>query len=455
MNTNRPDSPIPSNPSTNRRRTRARSLVLAAATTLGVLVGSSAPAKAELVFYEKDGWSVSTDGRVNAFYSYAHGKGRPLDHPPANPAPGAGIEHPLDNDNGIDGSRIRSGFVGTVLGFQIKKQITEQLSMKARLAIWWTIEQRRTIGAGSNNVDGREAYLQVTGPWGSVMGGRTLGLFGRGNIELNALYAHGNGVGYPCDVVNYGPACGHVGFGVLYPGFTPSIRYITPDTLAGFSLEAGIFDPLTLGGPFQRTPYPRVEAEAAYSYKKEEDFAHAKAWLGTTWQRVAGYNENPDPTDPTARKTINTVDPYGFAGGIRGGVGPVRAGVAGWTGKGIGMTYPLENTQYPFDSQFKLRTSQGIYAQLMVTLAKTDICLGWGVNSLKENDVDKNPPPDENGVVQVRANVIDTQTGISAGVWHHWEVLTVGAEYFRADYKWVYGNGQVVNFFNAGGTFKW
>lgn len=454
MHTNRPSSPSPSNPSTIRRRSRAGSLTIAAAAALAVLIGRSAPAKAELVIYDKDGWSVATDGRVNAFYSYAHGKGRPLDLPPANPAPGAGIEHPLDNDNGIDGSRIRSGFVGTVLGFTIKKQIAEQLSMKAHLAIWWTIEQRRTIGAGTNNVDGREAYLKVEGPWGSVMGGRTLGLFGRGNILLNADYAHGNGVGYPCDVANFGPACGHVGFGVLYPGFTPSIRYATPDTLGGFSFEGGIFDPLTLGGPFQRTPYPRIEAEAAYSYHKEEDFTHAKAWAGATWQRAAGYNENPDPTDPTARKTINVVDPYGFAGGVRGGVGPVRLGVAAWTGKGIGMTYPLENTQYPFDVNYDLRTSQGIYTQAMITVAKTDICLGWGVNSLVENAVDK-APPDKMGVPQVRANVIDRQMGISAGVWHHWEAVTVGLEYFRADYKWVYKNSQVVNFVNAGGTFKW
>jgi hypothetical protein len=449
MNPNRPSSPILSSPSTVRRRRRACSLTIAAAAALAVLVGRSAPAKAELVIYEKDSWSVSTEGRANAFYSYAHGKGRPLDLPPANPAPGAGIEHPLDNQNNIDSSRIRSGFVGTVLGFNVKKQITQTLSMKAHLAIWWTIEQRRTIGAGINSVDGREAYLKVEGTWGAVQGGRTLGLYGRGNILLNADYAHGNGIGYPCDLATTGPACGHVGFGVQYPGFTPSIRYMTPDTLGGFSFEGGIFDPVVLGGRFERTPYPRVEAEAAYAFKKEEDFLHAKAWLSGTWQRLLGYNES-----PTTPKTIKSADATGIAYGIRGGVGPVRAGFAGWTGKGLGITYPLENTQYPADAELELRRSDGFYAQLMATVAATDICLGWGVNRLHENAIDTAPPVKE-GVPQVRQNVVKSQMGISAGVWHHWEALTFGVEYFRADYLWVYGNGQIVNFVNAGGTFKW
>jgi hypothetical protein len=55
----------------------------------------------------------------------------------------------------------------------------------------------------------------------------------------------------------------------------------------------------------------------------------------------------------------------------------------------------------------------------------------------------------------VRSNVVDTQRGISAGAYHHWEIVTLGVEYFRADYTWVYGNSQAVNFINAGGTLKW
>jgi hypothetical protein len=295
-------------------------------------------------------------------------------------------------------------------------------------------------------VDGREAFLKIEGPWGAVMGGRTLGLFSRGNIELNAMYAHGNGVGYPCDVANFGPACGHVGFGVQYPGFTPSIRYMTPDTLGGFSFEGGMFDPVTLPGRFERTPYPRAEGELAYRYQKEEDFLHGKAWVSGTWQRMLGYNPNPTPT---SRVTIRSRDPYGFSYGLRGGVGPVHAGFAGFFGKGLGITYPLENTQYPADEQLNLRASDGFYGQLMVRLGTTDLSLGYGVNRLHETEFDKNPLP------MMRANVIESQRGISAGVYHGWEAVTFGVEYFRADYEWVLGNSQGVNFFNAGATFKW
>jgi hypothetical protein len=418
------------------------------AAKLGLLLGVAgvsltAPARAELTLYDKDGWSFGTDGRINAFYSYTYGQGRPLENAPA---PGAGVEHPVDNDNTIEASRIRSGFVGTVLGFNLKKQVTPTLAIKGRLAIWWTIEQRRTIGAGTNQVDGREAYLKIEGPWGAVMGGRTLAIFSRGNIELNAMYAHGNGVGYPCDVANYGPACGHVGFGVQYPGFTPSIRYNTPDTLGGLRFEAGIFDPVTLNvHEYERTPYPRVEGELAYQYAKDEDPATAKAWVSGTWQRMVQSND-----DPSTPISLKKADPYGVAYGIRGGAGFFRAGIAGFFGKGLGINYPIETTQYPADEQQDLRFFDGYYGQVMLTFAKTDISFGAGVNRVHETDYDKAPLPPA-----MRANIIKTQRGISAGVFHHWEAVVFGVEYFRADYTWVYKNTQGINFFNAGATFKW
>ncbi len=406
----------------------------------------SRPADAEIMLADKGGWSLATDGRINAFYSYTYGEGRPLDTTPANPAPGAGVEHPLDNDNKIESSRIRSGFVGTVLGFNIKKQVTETVAIKGRLALWWNIEQRRTIGAGTNQVDGREAYLKIEGPWGGVMGGRTLGLFSRGNIELNAMYAHGNGVGYPCDVANFGPACGHVGFGVQYPGFTPSIRYNTPDGLGGFRFEGGIFDPVTLNvHEYERTPYPRVEGEVAYQYQTDDDPAMAKAWISGTWQRMVQSND-----DPRTPISLKSADPYGVAYGVRGGAGPIRAGVAGFFGKGLGINYPIETTQYPADESQDLRTFDGYYVQLMATFGQTDISLGAGVNRVRETDVDKKPEPPA-----ARANIIKTQRGISTGVFHRWEAITFGVEYFRADYTWVYENSQGINFLNGGATFKW
>jgi len=413
---------------------------------LAVAIGWSAPAKAEIMLAEKDTWSLGTDGRINAFYSYTYGEGRPLDLSPKNPAPGAGVEHPLDNNNKIESSRIRSGFVGTVLGFNIKKQVTETVAIKGRLALWWNIEQRRTIGAGTNQVDGREAYLKIEGLWGGVLGGRTLGLFSRGNIELNALYAHGNGVGYPCDVANFGPACGHVGFGVQYPGFTPSIRYNTPDTLGGFRFEAGIFDPVTLNvHGYERTPFPRVEGELAYQYQKDEDPAMVKAWVSGTWQRMLQSND-----DPRTRVSLKSADPYGIAYGVRGGAGPFRAGLAGFFGKGLGINYPIETTQYPADENQELRQFDGYYAQAMLTFGKTDVSLGAGVNRVHETDFDKNPT-----APNARANIIKTQRGISAGVFQRWEAITFGVEYFRADYTWVYDNSQGINFFNGGATFKW
>jgi hypothetical protein len=406
----------------------------------------SSSARAELTFYEKDNWAVGTDGRINGFYSYTTGKGRPLAMPPAlpGPAPGAGIEHPVDNKNSFESSRIRSGFVSTVLGFNLRRKVSEDLAFKGRLAIWWTIEQRRTIGAGINQVDGREAYLSLEGPWGGVLAGRTLGLFSRGNIELNAMYGHGNGLGHPCDVANFGPGCGHVGFGVQYPGFTPSIRYYTPN-LSGFRVEVGIFDPVTLPGRFEITPWPRIEGEAAYQYQTDEDQATIKVFASGTWQRMKEYNEAPN-----VPRTLKTADPYGLSYGVRGKYGPFKAGVAGFTGAGLGITYPLENTQYPADESLELRTTDGILGQIMLSFSNTDISLGAGISTLHETDYDKS-----GGETGVRANIIETQRGLSAGVYQHVDALVFALEYFRADYKWVYDNTQELNIINAGATLKW
>jgi hypothetical protein len=426
----------------SRRLSKAvSSLILAASAGASAMWTSTA--QAEITLVETKDWNASIDGRVNAFVSYAYGKNKPLDTGVLTPTPGSGLEEAKDNSNTIETTRIRSGFVGSVLGFNLKRKVTETTSIRGRLAIWWLIEQRRSIGAGKNELDGREAYLKIEGPWGGFMGGRTLALFSRGNIEVDALYGHGNGVGHPCTLKEFGPACGHVGFGVQYPGFTPSLRYNTPN-FGGFQLEAGIFDPTTLEGRFQRTPLPRVEGEATFDINGEDDFFGAHLFTSGLWQRLSEGNTATEP------RTLEVADAWGVAYGLRVHAGPAKLGLASHYGKGLGISYPVENTQYPADEELNLRTADGYYAQLMVTLAQTDIAFGVGVNRIKRSAYDES-----GGSTGTPANLIRSQRGISVGVYQHWDKVAFGIDYFRADYTWYEGNRQALNFISAGATLHY
>jgi hypothetical protein len=444
-----PSRPSPAKPASHPPRARKPRLAShwlgRASVGLALAVGltRSAPAHAEIFLIETKEWAASLDGRINAFVSYAYGKNKPLDTGTLTPTPGSGLEHAKNNENTIEATRIRGGFVGSVLGVNLKRKVTEDTSIRGRLAIWWVIEQRRSIGAGKNELDGREAYLKIEGPWGGFMGGRTLALFSRGNIEIDAMYGHGNGVGHPCDLNTFGPTCGHVGFGVQYPGFTPSLRYNTPK-LAGFQLEAGIFDPTTLEGRFQRTPLPRIEAEATYDINTDEDQFGAHIFVNTLWQRLSEGNT------ATMPRTLKAADAWGVAGGFRVHAGPAKFGLATHQGKGLGISYPVENTQYPADEQLNLRAADGYYGQFMLTLGGTDIALGAGMSRIKRTDYDES-----GGSTGVPANLIKSQRGISVGVYQHWDKVVFGIDYFRADYEWFAGNQQPLNFISAGATLHY
>ncbi len=415
-----------------------------AALLLSLAATWAAPARAEITLVETKDWKASVDGRINAFLTYAYGKNKPLDTGNLTPTPGSGLEEAKDNQNTVETTRVHSGFVGSVLGVNLKRQVTETTSIRGRLAIWWLIEQRRSIGAGKNELDGREAYLKIEGPWGGFLGGRTLALFSRGNIEINSMYGHGNGVGHPCTLQQPGPACGHVGFGVQYPGFTPSLRYNTPK-LGGFQMEAGIFDPTTLDGRFQRTPVPRVEGEATYDLNTDEDDFGLHLFVNGLWQRLVEGNT------ATMPKTLVTADAVGVGYGLRVHAGPAKLGLAGYSGAGLGITYPVENTQYPADEEKKLRKSDGYYGQFMLSLATgTDVALGVGVNRIKRSAFDE-----QGGSTGTPANLIKSQRGISVGVYQHWDKVVFGIDYFRADYTWYEGNEQALNFISGGATLHY
>jgi hypothetical protein len=424
---------------------------------------------------EKDRWTVFMNGRMQAFLNYNVGNGYPQQITDSNgntvPLQSGGysalyLEKPrvtASNDPGrIEELRIRTGFVGNVLGFGIKRQVTKDLDISGYTAVTTFIEstdRRKYLGIVP---DWRESFLKVSAPWGSVAAGRMLTLYSRGATEITYLYGFKYGLGWPGDITFNGPTAGHVGFGVLGNGFGAGMAYATPN-LAGFQLTVGAYDANILPGStyWERARWPRAEAEATYEMKLGE-LGMFKLFGNGMWQKI--YEKGGD-----RNATMS-----GVGAGGRLEVGPVHVGVAGHYGTGVGVNFALDPSDSFFNPETpdrKFRTMDGLYAQVQVSPHKMfDISAGAGVsqvqllkedtvdytdddgddpdaNGLTDNDMDPTTPEvaatkasDDDGIAgpdSVGFVPIHNQIGFSGGVTVHLsDNLHVALEYFRAMFTW-------------------
>ena len=458
------------------------------------VVGSlfwSRVAGAEVTLFEKDGWAFSLDGRVNAFLTVGQGDDFPL--PTADgmggmgmhtvmgghsPRPGQGIPdvgwpsaYQQDVDNKYFAMRIRSGMYPNILGFALTKQLNETTSVRAYVSVWSTIESLGRDKWFPIIAEAREGYLTVTGLWGSVTAGRMLGRIGRMSYEIDTMYGHGYGVGLPC-TDSLGPSCGHIGTGALHPGYSAGVSYSTP-SLAGLQLHAGVYDPIVFSAT---TPDDWSHA----SFLRPEGGITFDTPLGSTGKLKVGVEGLYQPvarikTDPmTLEKTDAKSAVWGGSGGARVEVGPVRIGLSGFHGKGLGMGYALQKSAATNDSDssaapltgltYDLRTFTGFYGQAAVVVGDLHIAAGFGRALVNQLDIDKT-----NG----KLSVIHAQTGISAAVYYHvTDTVVLGLDYFRytanwwgapivdmttmqpTGEKWA-GEVQNLNFVSAGVTYHW
>jgi len=408
------------------------------------------PSPEPLSIAKVKGWELSLDGRVSAFASFSHGPPSPQGYPNWQ-----GFEDRPASSGQATATRIRSGFVSNYMGWTLRKEVGKDTSLTTRFGLWTNISQKRDKTL-EPDVDFREVYLKIDGPWGSVLAGRAMGLFGRGGISLDYDIEHGYGLGSPCMIINREPsqgpiaACGHVGFGILFPGFNAQLTYATPN-FSGFQASVGLFDPATVQERgYMRTPLPRVEAELAYKAPK---YFHAE--LSGSWQRLG--NQDLRKIDPNRDIDLN-VDSLGIAGAMGLTFGPLQIGGAGFAGKGLGIWAALEN--YPVFSadSLVLRAQKGFLGMAALNFGQTKIAAGVGETLISK--VAGEPPVfmPGNGI-----NFPKSQLGISAGVYQGLlENLVLGLDFFSAKTTWndalkpdgmsVETPKQTMNFLNVGAT---
>lgn len=467
-------------------------------------------ATAEVTLVEKDGWTFYANGRVGAFVSVAAGDDFPEPTPPL-PGPDPTMQSPFPThslmgsgnvgptaatgfgwranvavrqaDNKWFSTRVRSGMISNVLGFGLRRPITDSTTVNGYIAIWTPIESLGRDKWYAVDADIREGYAELAGPWGSLTAGRVLTLIARTSHEIDVLYGHGYGVGFPC-VDGVGPTCGQAGVGSLHPGYGAAMVYGTP-SLGGLKLELGLFDPVRLlTVPYEHVPILRPEAALSFETPLGASGLF-KLGVEGLYQPVGQVVEEDTDNDPaTPNVEVEKSDSlWGVSGGVRLEVGPARIGVGAFHGAGLGLVTALQSTDATAGpavlvdpvtnartidpNNAEIRTFTGFHGQVAGVFGNLQVGVGGGVGMVGELDSDEINPALSPG---------DRHLGISAALYYHVsDAVVVGADYMRFMATWrgapavaadaagnpvITGNRlpaeeQSLNFINAGVTYHW
>jgi hypothetical protein len=453
---------------------------LAAALALVLALALSARAQAETVLTTtSDGWEIYATGRIGVFGEVLKGDGLPQAYGPVDPSNSSSTGmlrpiHPI-GDGGVgvasdpvrqpDGtyrqgpvltSRVRSGFLGNIFGFGVRRKLTESTVVTGHVAVWATAETegQATFYQNYPDVDWREGYINIEGPGGTLRAGRALSLFSRGAVEIDYLYAHQFGVGNPAGFSARGPSGGHIGYGVVAPVFTAGVSYATP-RFHGLQLTTGYYDPGTLVGLYwTRTKLGRPEAEATYDLSFGSS-GKLHLFANGAFQKMY------------ARDTPRSANVYGVGGGGRIELGIFHLGVATHSGQGLGVGYFLDGSDAvvaQFTTQ-QLRKFSGYYIQSQLVLGTFDLNVGWGQTRIYvlQADIDPNwcsgssqPCPGFDATNLPNRSFLKSQTGYSGVlVYHLSSHVHFALDYFLSDARWQQGEKQLVHSMNIGSTVVW
>ncbi|QZI68551.1 porin [Pseudomonas protegens] len=308
-------------------------------------LGLGTVAEAEIMLYDKDQTTFSTDGYVNAFYvnSDVDRAGEQYDRRQA---------------------RVKMGFLPNYLGFNMGKQV-DDLKLGARASFWVTINDSETNGTDTA-IDVRQFYGTVANPeWGEVLIGKDFGLFARSNILLDEMLA---GYGQVSDSLGLvdggGVSFGNIGSGYPYPFPSSQITYRSP-VMDGLRVAVGILDPVdtndssALGKAYQKNP--RTESEVTYQF----DLGGAKfySWLNGSYQTS-------DNTDPS----VQSVTSKGLGYGLQAKMGGLSLTGSGFQAKGINPFF----TNNAGEATLRNVDSKGYLLQGSYKLGKNRLALSYG-----------------------------------------------------------------------------
>ena len=345
---------------------------------LGLALGAANAAEAQLTMQMSNGWTFTFAGNVNAFLTYETFGDDGNTVTPGGIIPGAAAENE---------TRIRTGLLPAFAVFDAKGKEGE-----TDLGVHFGFAPQINCATGTHDcfgaqIDMRQVYLTVGGPWGQILAGRELGLFGRQNIltdqTLFGIGATGS-AGTP-GLGGAGTTLGRIGFGYDYPQFKAQMTY---STAAGrpFQLSIGVFES-AVNGPYTKTELPRIEAEGVYTS------GQTKFWVGG----LAQSTKNP--------LNDESASAYGASGGVRFGSATFSLTGSGYYGKGIGTTLLFNlgscDVGCGASGSDDLRNSYGYIGQATFTPSNSKVTLAgsWGSSFLEASDTEGGSGKTENTLV--------------------------------------------------------
>ncbi len=460
-----------------------RNFVLGGVASALLLAGM--PAKAEIFLVKKEkptDWEVSTNGRVDAYLNWLTGEtinaansGNPVpSKDPTMPsidrytlvgpqiqlkgnATPSGAVASATEDKTLNTFRIRGGFASTILAFNIYKQILPDVKLTVKLALWAGIQNGLNGGVrqfnDSASVDFREQYMDLSGSWGAVWGGRRIGLFNRGGMKMDWWLIHQHGVGHPCDVDSSAAAtCGHTGVGSMFPARHAQLGYATPN-LGGLQLSVAALDPAMIDQlSWNRTIAPRFEGELVF-HKDMTDRPVGKdeinVWANGLWQMIGRTGEQVPRLDLGDRgiPADSTRSVWGGGGGVWGRFIGFGLGATGWYGKGLGTAWALGNTA--IDSVGQLRTHFGYLAAANYRISDWEVAASYGSTNVKETGWDASP------VNPIKLSVVKEVRGIGYKLAYRMDPVVFSIDGMILRYTWHRGEVQNANTVSAGMLAEW
>ncbi len=328
----------------NKKIASTRFLPLALASAVALV--ASQQAAAEIVLYDQDDTTFSTDGYINAFYvnSSVDREGEQFDRTQ---------------------SRVKMGFLPNWIGFNFGKQV-DDLKLGGRASFWVTINDSEANGT-STAIDVRQFYGTVANPeWGEVLVGKDFGLFARSNIFLDELLAgYGNASDTLGLVDGTGVSFGNIGSGYPYPFPTSQITYRNNHLAEGLRVAVGIMDPVDtnddslVGKAYQDKP--RFESEVSYQFDLGPSTLYT--WLNGAYQT----SENTD-------STVKDVTSKGLGYGVQAKIGDLSLTASGFQAKGINPFF----TNNAGEATLRDIDSDGYLLQGSYTFGKNRVALSYG-----------------------------------------------------------------------------
>ena len=255
---------------------------IAVAAIPAVMALASTNVDSKILLMSQEGWEVSFDGAANAFIMQNSGTN--------TPTTAGGTAVTFDGTGGIvnatnSETSIVTGLLPNVWGMTLKAPTANGLDISARLGLYTHMNGgENALGNGEINI--RETSGSVSGFFGTVLVGRSLGIH-QSNAILNDMLLFGVGAG--ASAGNNNTTLGRIGVGYLYADFQPQVSWTLPDLGAGFGAKIGIFDPKDVAADTAdmsatEKSAPRVEAQITWNGDFFQTGVGVNLWVDGTYQ---------------------------------------------------------------------------------------------------------------------------------------------------------------------------